>query len=55
VLAILATPIARFTVATVPDARPSLYPDSGHSPFCEEPARFNRELTEFMRQVSAAR
>ncbi|MFC0389723.1 alpha/beta fold hydrolase, partial [Muricoccus vinaceus] len=34
---ILATPMARFTAATVPGARLSLYPNSGHAPFWEEP------------------
>jgi pimeloyl-ACP methyl ester carboxylesterase len=50
---ILATPMARFTAATVPGARLSLYPDSGHAPFWEEPDRYNHELTEFVRQVQA--
>ncbi len=27
----------------------SLYPDSGHSPFSEEPDRYTRELAEFAR------
>jgi non-heme chloroperoxidase len=52
---ILATPMARFTAATVPGARLSLYPESGHAPFWEEPARFNRELGEFVRQAQTAR
>ncbi len=29
----------------------SVYPDAGHSPFAEEPARFNAELAEFVRAV----
>ncbi|MCC6170865.1 MAG: alpha/beta hydrolase [Gammaproteobacteria bacterium] len=41
----------RELVAQVPGARLSLYPDSGHSPFAEEPERFNRELLEFARAV----
>jgi pimeloyl-ACP methyl ester carboxylesterase len=38
---------ARDLVAKVPGARISLYPDSGHSPFAEEPERYTRELAEF--------
>ncbi|MCP5470833.1 MAG: alpha/beta hydrolase [Sinobacteraceae bacterium] len=41
----------RELVDKVPGARLSLYPDSGHSPFAEEPERFNRELMEFARAV----
>jgi len=26
------------------EAQISLYPESGHAPFCDEPERFNREL-----------
>ncbi|MBP0494429.1 alpha/beta fold hydrolase [Pararoseomonas indoligenes] len=52
---ILTTAMARFTAATVPGATLSLYPESGHAPFWEEPARFNRELAGFVRQVQAAR
>jgi non-heme chloroperoxidase len=52
---ILATPMARYTAATVPGARLSLYPESGHAPFWEEPARFNRELADFVREAQAAR
>ena len=49
----MSTPEAqgRELVAKVPGARLSLYPDSGHSPFAEEPERFNRELIEFARAV----
>ena len=49
---ILTTAMARFTAATVPGARLSLYPDSGHAPFWEEPARFNEELTNFVRAAA---
>ncbi|HEY8613206.1 MAG TPA: alpha/beta hydrolase [Roseomonas sp.] len=52
---ILATPMARFTAATVPGARLSLYPESGHAPFWEEPVRYNRELAQFVRQAQATR
>lgn len=37
-----------FEVATVPGAKASFYEGIGHSPFWEDPARFNRELIEFM-------
>ena len=40
---------ARELVAKVKGAQISLYPASGHSPFAEEPERFNRELAEFAR------
>jgi pimeloyl-ACP methyl ester carboxylesterase len=40
---------ARDLAATVPGARLSLYPDSGHSPFAEEPERYSRELADFAR------
>ena len=39
----------RELAAKVPGARVSVYPESGHSPFAEEPERFNRELIEFAR------
>jgi non-heme chloroperoxidase len=52
---ILATPMARFTAATVPGAQLSLYTNSGHAPFWEEPARFNGELAAFVRQAQASR
>jgi pimeloyl-ACP methyl ester carboxylesterase len=29
----------------------SVYPEAGHSPFAEEPARFNQELARFIREV----
>ena len=41
----------RELAAKVPGARVSVYPESGHSPFAEEPERFNRELVEFARTV----
>ena len=44
----LATVFAELA-AKVPGARVSVYPESGHSPFAEEPERFNRELIEFAR------
>ena len=41
----------RELAAKVPGAKVSVYPESGHSPFAEEPERFNRELVEFARTV----
>jgi pimeloyl-ACP methyl ester carboxylesterase len=38
-----------------PQARLSLYPDIGHSPFWEAPDRFNRELRQFAESLPAAR
>ncbi|MBP0446513.1 alpha/beta hydrolase [Roseomonas sp. SSH11] len=52
---ILATPMGRFTASTIPGATLSLYPESGHAPFWEEPARFNRELADFVRQAQGSR
>jgi non-heme chloroperoxidase len=40
--------IARYVVDIVPGARASLYEGVGHSPFWEDPDRFNRELSEFV-------
>ena len=41
----------RALVAQLPDARLSLYPDTGHSTFAEQPERFNREIAEFEARV----
>jgi non-heme chloroperoxidase len=38
---------AEMTLAAIPHSRGSFYPDCGHSPFCEDAERFNRELAEF--------
>ena len=38
----------------VPGARVSVYPDSGHSPFAEEPDRFNHELMKLSRETATA-
>ena len=35
----------------VDNATVSMYPETGHSPFWESPARFNRELREFARNL----
>jgi pimeloyl-ACP methyl ester carboxylesterase len=42
-------PQARELAAKVKGAQVSVYPESGHSPFAEEPERFNRELAAFAR------
>ena len=34
---------------TVPDVRVEIFADSGHSPFIEEPGRFNEVLNDFAR------
>jgi pimeloyl-ACP methyl ester carboxylesterase len=40
--------MARQIAATVRDARLSFYDDIGHSPFWEDPRRFNAELKAFV-------
>ncbi len=40
---------AHHSAARIPHARISLYPRTGHSPFWEQPERFNRELADFVR------
>ena len=40
--------VGQYTAATVAGAKLSEYPGIGHSPFWEEPVRFNRELAEFV-------
>lgn len=52
---ILTPAMARFTAATVPGAKLSLYPASGHAPFWEEAARYNRELADFVGGLPPAR
>jgi hypothetical protein len=36
-------------------AEVAFYPEAGHSPFVEEPQRFNRELAQFARSVFGSR
>lgn len=36
-------------LAAIPDARLSVFEDTGHAPHAEHPHRFNRELSEFLR------
>ncbi len=43
-------PVARALASRVPDVSVAVYPDSGHSPFVEEPARFNAELAAFAKR-----
>jgi pimeloyl-ACP methyl ester carboxylesterase len=42
------------TSTMLPGTRVSVYSESGHSPFAEEPERFNRELAAFVREARAA-
>jgi pimeloyl-ACP methyl ester carboxylesterase len=44
--------IAAYTAARVPGARLSLYDGVGHSPFFEDPTRFNRELAAFVKAAN---
>jgi pimeloyl-ACP methyl ester carboxylesterase len=41
--------MGEYTARTIPGARMSAYDWIGHSPFWEDPDRFNRELAEFVR------
>jgi pimeloyl-ACP methyl ester carboxylesterase len=41
--------VGRYTLKTVPGAKGSFYPGIGHSPFWEDPGRFNAELTKFVK------
>jgi pimeloyl-ACP methyl ester carboxylesterase len=45
----------RELAAKVPGAQVSVYPESGHSPFAEEPERYNFELAAFARAAFARR
>jgi pimeloyl-ACP methyl ester carboxylesterase len=42
----------QYTAAQVPGARLSIYDGVGHSPFFEDPARFNRELAALVREAN---
>jgi len=42
---------AEFAAELVDGSQLSIYPDSGHSPFWEDPQRFNREFGAFARQI----
>ncbi|MEM6582664.1 MAG: alpha/beta hydrolase [Pseudomonadota bacterium] len=43
---------SRYIAERVPHARQSYYPETGHNPFYEEPARFNQELAAFVSGVN---
>lgn len=45
----------RALAAQLPEARLSLFPDTGHSAFAEQPGRFNREIAEFAARVRPGR
>lgn len=45
---------ARVHAALLSDAHLSVYPDTGHAPYMENPERFNRELREFALTVTRA-
>lgn len=44
---------ARYAASVFPNARLSLYPDAGHSPFFEAAERFDRELADFAQSCFA--
>ena len=44
--------MARYTAATVPGAKLSVYEGAGHAPFWEDAPRFNRELAELVRTAA---
>jgi pimeloyl-ACP methyl ester carboxylesterase len=43
---------AKHTAATIPGAKLSVYDGVGHAPFWEDTARFNAELSAFVRAVN---
>ncbi len=45
--------VGRYTLKTVPTAKGSFYPGIGHSPCWEDPERFNKELSEFVKLANA--
>jgi non-heme chloroperoxidase len=50
---ILLATLGKFTAATVPGAKLSLYEGIGHAPFWEDAPRFNRELAAFVRDANS--
>jgi pimeloyl-ACP methyl ester carboxylesterase len=40
-----------YIASKIKQAKKSYYPDAGHIPFMEDPARFNRELAELASKV----
>lgn len=51
--AIVAPAMSDYGARTVPGAKISLYEGIGHSPFFEDPERFDRELADFVRSCVA--
>jgi len=51
--AIVAPAMSEYGAQTVPGAKVSLYEGIGHSPFFEDPERFDRELADFVRSCVA--
>jgi pimeloyl-ACP methyl ester carboxylesterase len=47
--------LSQWLATIIPRARLSLYQEAGHAPFFEEPARFNRELAELVRDAKSDR
>jgi non-heme chloroperoxidase len=45
---------AKYTAATIPGAKLSVYDGVGHAPFWEDTARFNSELSAFVRAANKA-
>jgi non-heme chloroperoxidase len=43
---------AKYTASVIPGARLSVYEGIGHSPFYEDPPRFNAELAAFVREAN---
>lgn len=46
--------VVRAVAARIPGARLLAYPATGHSPFAEQPERFNADLAAFTREANAA-
>ena len=40
--------MGKFTASTVNGSKTAFYEGVGHSPFCEDPSRFNSDLAEFV-------
>jgi pimeloyl-ACP methyl ester carboxylesterase len=51
--AVLLAPMAEYTAQAIKGATLSMYEGAGHTPFWEFPARFNRELAEFVNRTKA--
>jgi non-heme chloroperoxidase len=49
---ILGIGLGKYLVATVPGAKASFYQGIGHAPFWEDAARFNQELSEFVKSTA---